>query len=89
VAKREVPQARDAIPRNAILLTDAYEQLVELIIDHPERLPEFDETWSEALKESRELEQSAMTLKPSTQIWRSIGISERKPIFLTARARGA
>jgi hypothetical protein len=52
----DVPRADDAIPTDAISLTDAYERLVGIICDHPELLPKFDEDWSEALRKSREEE---------------------------------
>jgi hypothetical protein len=49
-------EAQDAIPKNGILVTDAYEELVAELRDYPERLPEFDEHWSEWLAASREAE---------------------------------
>jgi hypothetical protein len=52
----DVPRADDAIPTDAISLTDAYERLVGIICDHPELLPKFDADWSEALRKSREEE---------------------------------
>jgi len=41
-----------------ILLTDAYEQLVERMVDQPESLPEWDDDWSEVLQKSRAIEQN-------------------------------
>jgi hypothetical protein len=52
----DLPQADDAIPKDAIRLTDAYERVVDLICDHPELLPKFDEDSAEALRKSREKE---------------------------------
>jgi len=54
--KDDIPQAEDPIPKAAISLTDAYECIVGLVIEHPERLPKFDEDWSEALRKSKEEE---------------------------------
>ena len=48
--------ADDAIPLNAISLTDAYHSIVILVCGHHELLPKFDEDWSEALQKSREEE---------------------------------
>lgn len=39
----ELSQSVDAIPKDAISLTDAYDRLVYLISDDPRCLPEFDE----------------------------------------------
>ena len=52
----DIPWAGDAIPLNAISLTDAYNCVVILVCDHHELLPKFDEDWSEALQKSREEE---------------------------------
>jgi hypothetical protein len=52
----DIPQARDAIPKEAIWLTDAYEWVASLASNHPENLPKFDGDWSEALRKSKELE---------------------------------
>ncbi len=54
----ELTRAKDAIPKDAIWLTDAYELVVDLVSEHPERLPRFDEDWCEALRKSRQLEQT-------------------------------
>ncbi len=54
----DIPWADDAIPLNAISLTDAYDYVVSLISDHPELLPKFNEHWSETLRKSREEERS-------------------------------
>jgi hypothetical protein len=54
----DIPQADDAIPKDAISLTDAYDCVVSLISNHPELLPKFDEDWSEALRKSREEERN-------------------------------
>jgi hypothetical protein len=58
-AQRDHFEGQDPIPKNAILLTDAYEQLVDLVVENPDRLPVFDEFWSEALQKSRESELDA------------------------------
>jgi hypothetical protein len=50
-------QAEDAIPKDAIWLTDAYECLVALLLDQPQRQPRFNEYWSEVLEKSRQREQ--------------------------------
>src|ERR1700737_3918303 len=55
-ADEEIPWAKDAIPKEAISLTDAYGCVVSLVSDHPELLPKFDEEWSEVLRKSREEE---------------------------------
>jgi hypothetical protein len=52
----DIPWAEDAIPKEAISLTDAFGCIVSLVSDHPELLPKFDEEWSEALRKSREEE---------------------------------
>jgi hypothetical protein len=52
----DLPQADDAILRDAIRLTDAYERVFSLVSNHPELLPKFDEHWSESLRRSREEE---------------------------------
>ena len=52
----DIPRADDAIPKDAIRLTDAYECVVTLVSNHPELLPKFDEDRSEALRKSREEE---------------------------------
>jgi hypothetical protein len=52
----DVPQADDAILKNAISLTDAYDRVVSLVSNHPELLPKFDDDWSEALRKSKEEE---------------------------------
>jgi hypothetical protein len=49
----DIPRAEDAIPKNAISLTDAYDCVVSLVSNHPELLPKFDEEWSDALLRSR------------------------------------
>jgi len=59
------PQADDAIRKDAIRLTDAYECVVSLVRNHPELLPKFDEDWSEALQRSRE-EESKVQHDPET-----------------------
>jgi hypothetical protein len=51
-----IPEADDAILKDAIRLTDAYECVASLVSNHPELLPQFDEEWSEALRKSREEE---------------------------------
>ena len=56
---REPPLAADAIPEDCVLLSEAYEQVVDLLIDHPDRLPELDPDWAEALNNSREVEKQA------------------------------
>jgi hypothetical protein len=55
-----VPRADDAIPKDAISLTDAYNCVVNLVCDHHELLPKFDEDWSEALRKSKEEERGMM-----------------------------
>ena len=52
----DIPRADDAIPKQAISLTDAYDRVVSLVSNHPELLPKFDKDWSEALRKSREEE---------------------------------
>jgi hypothetical protein len=52
----DITRADDAIPTNAIRLTDAYNCVVNLVSNHAELLPKFDEDWSEALRKSREEE---------------------------------
>jgi hypothetical protein len=54
----EPQTARDAIPRDAVWLTDAYKFIVDLLGENPELLPEFDEHQSEALRKSRQVEQT-------------------------------
>jgi hypothetical protein len=52
----DIPISEDAIPKDAISLTDAFGYIVSFIGDHPELLPTFDQQWSEALEKSREEE---------------------------------
>ena len=52
----DLPRAEDAIPKDGILLTDAYERIVNLIDDHHELLPAFDKDSTEALQKSKEEE---------------------------------
>lgn len=49
---KEPIEAPDAIPEDGILLVDAYERVLDLAWDHPERVPKFDDHWSEILEES-------------------------------------
>jgi hypothetical protein len=48
----DIPLADDAIPKDAIRLTDAYECVLEAVFDHPEILPEFNEHWLDLLRKS-------------------------------------
>ena len=41
----EPPLGQDAIPKNAIRLTDAFWSVFKVLDDHSEILPEFDELW--------------------------------------------
>ena len=52
----DIPHAGDAIPKEAIWLTDAYERVARLVSELPENPPKFDKYWSEALRKSKELE---------------------------------
>jgi hypothetical protein len=45
--------ADDAIPIDAIWLTDAYELALDLLNEHHELLPKFDKECSEVLEKSR------------------------------------
>src|ERR1700721_1133653 len=54
-----LPMAEDAIPINALRLTEAYEIVVDAIELVPERGNDIDEDWIEALRQSRELEKNA------------------------------
>jgi hypothetical protein len=57
----DLPQADDAIRKDAISLTDAYECIASFISGHPELLPKFDEDCSEALRKSKEEERKIQT----------------------------
>jgi len=50
------PRAQDAIPKDAISLTDAFWLVFGVILNHPELQPELDEGWSEALRRSEQVE---------------------------------
>ncbi len=52
----DLPISDDLIPKQAIRLTDAYELLAALFDNHPDRIPEFDEDSSKALRRSRQTE---------------------------------
>lgn len=52
-ASDEIPLADDALPKDGISLTDAYEHVLSFVCDHPARLPKFDSDWFEALQRSR------------------------------------
>lgn len=54
----DIPEANDAIPKGSISLTHAYNCVVGAVSNHHERLPKFDEDWSEALRKSREEERN-------------------------------
>jgi hypothetical protein len=74
----ELPMAEDAIPINALRLTEAYEIVVDAIELVPERANDIDEDWIEALRQSRELEKTLGTNpKNSTPSLKSFGIFER------------
>jgi hypothetical protein len=50
---RRLRAAQDAIPKDAIWLSDAYEYLAEYMRKNPALLPSFpEERWSEALNKS-------------------------------------
>jgi hypothetical protein len=53
---REMPQAHDALPVGAILLNEAYEHVLDAVLENPNALPEFDEDWSDALEASKKYE---------------------------------
>jgi hypothetical protein len=57
---RQSLTAQDAIPKDAIWLTEAYEHLAEFMRINPDLLPDFPgERWSEALTKSRKDDQKA------------------------------
>lgn len=57
VSPRETPRAQDALPVGAILLSAAYELVLDAILENPNVLPEFEEDWSKALEESKKYEE--------------------------------
>jgi hypothetical protein len=52
----DIPWADDAIPADAISLTDAFHSVAGLVFNHRPLIQEFDEYWSEVLRKSREFE---------------------------------
>lgn len=57
VSPREMPRARDALLVGAILLSAAYELVLDAVLENPNALPEFEEDWSRALEESKKYEE--------------------------------
>lgn len=57
VSPRETPRAHDALPVGAILLSAAYELVLDAVLENPNALPEFEEDWSKALEESKKYEE--------------------------------
>ena len=78
----DLPQADDAIRKDAISLTNAYECIAGFISDHPELLPKFDEDWSEALRKSKEEERKFKLIQRRLiKSLRKNGITEKKRIY--------
>ena len=57
VSSRETRRAQDALPVGAILLSAAYELVLDAVLENPNALPEFGEDWSKALEESKKYEE--------------------------------
>ena len=65
---RETPHAHDALPVGAILLNEAYELVLDAVLEHPNALPEFDEDWSAALEQARNTKKRLVMIKPCSML---------------------
>jgi hypothetical protein len=77
----EQARAEDAIPKDAIWLTDAYEFVVALVNERPELLSKFDEDWAEVLRKSRELEVSCTIQTRSTKSLSKMASAKKRLIY--------